>query len=129
MIGAFIGGLVGGVIGAGIWAAIVYFTGFEIGIVAWGIGLLVGFGALVLSGGRAGAAGGVIAAVLALGAVLLGKVLVVMVHFGDAAITMQSVTQTLSPFDALWAFLAVGTAFQLARGQQGVAADEPNQAA
>jgi hypothetical protein len=36
------GGAVAGLIGAAIWAAIGYFSGLEIGWIAWGIGMLVG---------------------------------------------------------------------------------------
>lgn len=41
---ALLGGLIGGVIGALVWTAVVVFTGYEVGYVAWGIGGLVGFG-------------------------------------------------------------------------------------
>ena len=40
--GALAGGVVAGSIGALIWAAIAYFTGYEVGWVAWGVGGLVG---------------------------------------------------------------------------------------
>ena len=44
MIGALVGGVVGGLIGAAAWAAVTYFSGWEIGLIAWGIGGLVGLG-------------------------------------------------------------------------------------
>jgi hypothetical protein len=52
---ALVGGLVAGAIGAGIWAVIAYFTGFELGWIAWGVGLLVGVGVI---GPRRRACGG-----------------------------------------------------------------------
>lgn len=51
------------IVGAVIWATITKVTGYEIGYVAWGIGLLVG-GASYAMGGR-GVSSGVIAGVLA----------------------------------------------------------------
>ena len=39
-----IGGALGGLIGAVIWAGISYFTGYEIGWIAWGVGGMVGLG-------------------------------------------------------------------------------------
>lgn len=40
---ALAAGLAAGLVAGGIWAALVYFTGYEIGFAAWGVGLLVGF--------------------------------------------------------------------------------------
>lgn len=68
-----LGGVIGGVMGAGAWVAIVHFTGYEVGFVAWGIGLLVGLGAMTMSGGRSTALGAVAAGLIALVAVLGGK--------------------------------------------------------
>jgi hypothetical protein len=85
------GGAVAGLIGAAIWAAIGYFTGLEIGWIAWGIGMLVGIGVRVVGSqemvtfdkvqrkmvrSRVGAEGpvaGSVAAVLAVVSVLAGK--------------------------------------------------------
>lgn len=72
LIGGFCG-VIGGAIGAAVWAAISYFTGFEIGWIACGIGALVGFGMALGSRGEAGIAGGVVAAVIALLSVGAGK--------------------------------------------------------
>ena len=75
-----VGGIIGGLIGAIAWVAIGYFANAEVGIVAWGIGLLVGGGV------RLGAATddqdpsvgqGVLAAVLALVTILGAKYVVV----------------------------------------------------
>lgn len=68
-----LGGVIGGAMGSGAWVAIVHFTGYEVGFVAWGVGLLVGLGAMSLSGGRSTAAGAVAAGLIALTAVLAGK--------------------------------------------------------
>jgi len=66
----FIGALIGGAIGASIWAAIAYFTGFEVGYVAIGVGALVGIGA-TLGGGAETTGGGAIAG--AMGSIAGGK--------------------------------------------------------
>lgn len=42
--GGIIGGAIFGVVGAVVWGAIAYFTGYEIGWIAWGVGGLVGLG-------------------------------------------------------------------------------------
>jgi hypothetical protein len=73
MIGRFIvGGLIGGFIGALIWAAIGY-AGFEIGWVAIGIGLLVGGGVRAASDGADGVVPGVVAVVIAIASIVVGK--------------------------------------------------------
>jgi len=69
-----IGGSFGGLLGAGIWAAITYFTEYQIGWLAVGVGFLVGFGVRKLGRGidkNFGAAGGIIALI----SVLLGNFL------------------------------------------------------
>jgi hypothetical protein len=68
-----IGAVIGGAIGAAVWAAIAYFTGFEAGIVAWGIGGLVGFGMVLGTKGSYGLQFGVIAAIIALASIAAGK--------------------------------------------------------
>jgi hypothetical protein len=71
------GAVLGGMIGAAVWAAIVYFAQFELGIVAWGVGLAVGYGSYLL-GGR-GLTNGVMCAIVALIAIFGGKILAVQV--------------------------------------------------
>lgn len=63
----------GAVAGALIWAAISYFTNYEVGWIAWGVGGLVG-GAAVLAGGRSQTVA-IAAAVLAVLGIAAGKVL------------------------------------------------------
>jgi len=83
-VGAIIGGAIGGAVGAGIWAAVGYFSGAEVGWVAWGIGLLAGLGAAIGNAGRGGTVAGGTAAILALASVLAGKWLVAAAYAHDA---------------------------------------------
>ena len=71
-IGALTGGAIAGLVGAAVWAGIAYGTGYEIGWIAWGIGLLVGLG-VVVGGKSPGVAGAVLAVVITVGSILLGK--------------------------------------------------------
>jgi len=72
MMGAFVGAM----IGMGIWYGLVLATGYQIGIVAWGIGALAGLGARLL--GRDGnTALGVVSAIFAAFAILGGGTLAV----------------------------------------------------
>ena len=66
-------GAAAGLIGAAIWAGVAYATHREVGLVAWGIGALVGLGVRFAAREWEGAAPGAIAAGVALLAVVLGK--------------------------------------------------------
>ncbi len=66
---------VGALIGAFIWALIAKFTGYEIGYIAIGVGVLSGFG-ILFGGAEPSQKLGVTAAVIALCAIIGGKVLV-----------------------------------------------------
>ncbi len=72
-LGAIIGGSIGGLIGAVIWAAVTFYSGWEISWIAWGIGGLVGVGVRLGTGGSGGISHGGTAAIIALVAVLGGK--------------------------------------------------------
>jgi len=73
MIKGVVGGAVGGALGAAVWAGVAYFTNFEIGWIAWGIGALVGAGVAMGAGERVGPRTATAAAVIAVLAVLAGK--------------------------------------------------------
>lgn len=83
MLRALLGAVIGGAIGAGIWAAITVSTGYEIGWIAWGVGVLVGGGAMALSRGEASSTTGAIAALVALAAVGVGKYAAVVLTVDD----------------------------------------------
>ncbi len=65
----------GALIGAIIWLAIAKATGYEMGIVAWGVGVLAGVGMTVFTDRRS-AGLGVLAAVFAVCGILMGKLFV-----------------------------------------------------
>ena len=71
-----VGALIGGAIGAFIWGMVAYFTGYEVGYLAILVGALCGGGATLggepeTTGG--GMIGGIMAAVIAIGAIGAGK--------------------------------------------------------
>ena len=68
-----VGGLIGGAVGAAAWAAITYYTNHEIGYVAWGVGILVGFCVRFAAGSDEGFGPGLTAAAIAIVALVGGK--------------------------------------------------------
>ncbi|UCD24018.1 MAG: hypothetical protein JSW51_13465 [Gemmatimonadota bacterium] len=83
--GALTGGVVAGSIGALLWAAIAYFTGYEVGWVAWGVGGLVGFGVVLGSGGHKSQAIGVLAVVVTVLALVAAKYTTVQLILSDGS--------------------------------------------
>lgn len=70
---AIIGGLLGAAVGAVLWAGVGIVTEYETRFVALIVGLLAGGGVLLLTGGRGGIIGRLIAALAALLAIGVGK--------------------------------------------------------
>jgi hypothetical protein len=119
-----IGGAVGAVIGGAIWAAIAIATDFEVGYVAVLVGFLAGAG--VRWGAGRGAGLRLLAAVLAIGGMLAAKYFMLayaVIELGHEqgigvsvldgkmlSIFPTLLVKTASPFDALFAFLAVAAA-------------------
>lgn len=77
----FIGSVIGGAIGAAIWTLISYFTHLESGWIAWGVGFLAGIG-MACAGGR-GVSAGLLASVVAIGAIVGGKYATVHMEVND----------------------------------------------
>ncbi|MEL7472160.1 MAG: hypothetical protein AAGK04_02500 [Planctomycetota bacterium] len=71
-----------GAIGVVVWAAIAYYTGFEIGYIAIGIGALVGL-AIKAVDNEGGMARGLAAAIIAALSIAGGKYAAVSLHVGD----------------------------------------------
>jgi hypothetical protein len=91
-----IGAAVGAGIGAAIWAVVCYQTGYEVGWIAWGVGVLAGFGMLAGVRSNTSVATGALAAGVSLIGVGAGKYLTVsaMVDHGlkKASVMRQIVT-------------------------------------
>lgn len=80
-------GVLVGIPAAIVWVLIVYFTGYEIGWVAWGVGALIGF-AVSKSAHEPDASLGPTAAALAVASLILAKVLIVEVA-APSAVTKE----------------------------------------
>ncbi|MCA8987316.1 MAG: hypothetical protein KDA78_06730 [Planctomycetaceae bacterium] len=74
-IGWILSGAIGALIGAGIWTGISVASGYEVGIIAWGIGGLVGFSVLLAAQDEANEITGIYAVLASIGSIMLGKVL------------------------------------------------------
>jgi hypothetical protein len=79
-----LGAVVGATLGALIWIAIGYYTGFEVGYIAWGVGLLAGIGMQFAGSERLSPATGALATVAAVLAILIAKYAVVEMVMADA---------------------------------------------
>lgn len=83
-----IGGIIGGAVGAAIWAAVTYFTHYEVGMVAWGVGLLVGLGTAIGAGNSCDSATGALAGLVALASIGVGKYAAVSLEVNSQAATI-----------------------------------------
>jgi hypothetical protein len=138
LVPAMIGGGLAAVAGGLIWGLIAVTTGYEIGWIAWGVGVLAGTGVVMFAGGRKGLPLQLIAVASAVLGVLIGKyftfysalkeyaaeefgVEVVaqmsMLSPGVAQIFVESMGAMMSGFDALWVLLAVGTAWGIPKAK------------
>lgn len=89
-----LGGGIGGAIGAAIWAVIAYTTGFEVGWIAWGVGVLAGVGMAIGARDDTSMLTGILAAVIALGSVLAGKYIAITYMVNDHIPSSLSTTIT-----------------------------------
>jgi hypothetical protein len=123
-IAATIAGLVGAMAGAAVWAGIGIATDFEIGYVAVLVGFLAGLGVRIGAGSARGQSLQILAVVLAvvgLGLAKYGMFAGAVLNELDispfdprvAGAFFDNVGSMLSPFDALWLFLAVGAAWKV----------------
>lgn len=104
-------GLVGGAIGAAVWGGIVYATQHEIGWIAWGLGLLVGFCVRLASANHHdGFLPGIVAAIISVGSICAGKFLAASLFDGVKFEDM------FGGMDILFFLLAIITAFRLGSG-------------
>lgn len=131
---ALLGGLIAAVMGGAIWGGIAIWTGYEIGYVAWGVGLLCGMGVVMMSQSQRGMTLQVIAVVASVLGIVIGKYMsffdsvkgIVAEERGAEAVETMSmfsmemvqffgenITAMASGFDLLWIGLAVYTAWSI----------------
>jgi len=72
---------VGALIGAGVWCAVTVATNYEIGYIAWGLGILAGLG-MLLGYRRAGPKAGAVAACIAVIGIIAAKIMIVAYFVG-----------------------------------------------
>lgn len=98
----------GGLLGAALWFAIVAASDYKLGIVAVGVGWLVGRGGLLGNGGRGGAALGLTCVAIAVGSMLVGEYLIVN-HIVHKVLAEQKPDVVLPAFVSFSGFTAVYT--------------------
>jgi hypothetical protein len=128
-------GLAAAVVGGVVWALIVRWTEYEIGFVAWGIGFLVGTAVAFGAGGARGIPLQILAVVLALVGIVIGKYLsfvwviqdelpgIDLPVFSRDTIDLwwDARSDVWGGWDLLWVGLAVFTAFRIPQHER----DEP----
>jgi hypothetical protein len=128
---AVAGGLGAALVSGIVWAVIAVVTGLAIGYVAVGVGWLAGLGVLHGARGRRGRALQGLAVGCATLGLLFGKYFIVAHAVREMAagqgvavsyvdprllgVFAEVLPKTLSPFDALWLFLALGVAWGIPR--------------
>lgn len=73
LVPAILGGLIAAIVSGVVWAAIAIWTGYEIGYVAWGVGLLCGMGVVMLSQGQRGLPLQIVAVAASVLGIVIGK--------------------------------------------------------
>ncbi len=127
-----LGGLLASVAGGCVWAALSIVTGYEIGVMAWGVGYLAGYAVVLASGGSKGTQLQVTAAASALFGILIARYVSFTYYFTDgmadgwdygvffAPETMEAFFEALPEmgigFSLFWIFLAVTSAWKIPKG-------------
>jgi len=125
---AIAGGLVGAMVGAGVWAALAVFANFEFGLVAMAVGVLAGYGAKLAAGKARGLHFQIATAACAVLGLVAGKYFTFAHYVAEAwrekglsvnpfapelfGHFVEMLPKLLSPFDALWFFLALSSAWK-----------------
>ena len=134
---AVIGGVLAAVIGGAVWGEIVIYSGYEVGFVAWAIGLLAGAAVVFFSRGRKGTPLQVLAVVSSITGIVIGKyvtfyhflAIAVAKKYGEMAAAklsilsgdvvnffVHNVSSMLNGYDVVWVALAVITAWRIPEG-------------
>jgi hypothetical protein len=126
------GGLVAAIVGGFLWGLIVILTEYEIGIAAWGIGFLAGFGVVRFAGGAKGTPLQVVAVISSLLGIVIGKYISYAYFFKQAVgdrfnvdisyfdseifrAFRENLGDIFGGFDLIWAGFAIATAWRIAR--------------
>lgn len=127
---AIAGGIIAAILCGAAWTAMVVATKMEIGYAAVGVGLATGYGVLLGAGRKKSAQLQVVAVLCSIFGLVLGKYFTVaylIVHRVESAkglsyfdprlfnVIFQVLPKVLSPWDALWAFIALRIAFRILR--------------
>jgi hypothetical protein len=104
--GALAGGVIAGSIGALVWAGIAYFTGYEVGWVAWGVGGLVGFGVVLGNSGNRSRAAGIIAVVITVMALMAAKYTTVQLVLSDGSEITEALVSGLQDDELVVSYIA-----------------------
>jgi hypothetical protein len=104
--GAVAGGVIAGAIGAAVWAGIAYFTGYEVGWVAWAVGGLVGFGVVLGNSGERSQQAGVLAVVVTVLALLAAKYTTVQLILSNDSEIMSALVSGLEDDELVISYLA-----------------------
>ena len=137
IIAGAVGGLAAALVGGIVWGLIIIFANYELGIIAWGIGLVAGYAVVIFSRGKRGTPLQVIAVISSVLGIILGKYIsfyhflklsVEEEHGVEAAkevlilsaqvlqLFIENITLMVGGFDILWVVLAVYTAWRIPRG-------------
>jgi hypothetical protein len=126
------GGLLAAIVGGFLWGLMVILTEYEIGIAAWGIGFLAGFGVVRFAGGAKGTPLQIVAVLSSLLGIVIGKYISYAYFFKQAVedrfdvdisyldseifrAFRENLGDVFGAFDLIWAGFAIATAWQMAR--------------
>ncbi len=104
--GAIAGGVVAGAIGAGIWAAVAYFTGYEVGWVAWAVGGLVGFGVVLGNSRDRSPQAGVLAVIITVLSLVAAKYTTVQLILSDDSEIVSALVAGLEDDELVISYIA-----------------------
>lgn len=122
MLRALLGAALGGLLGAALWTAVAFFFNYEIGWIAWGVGVAAGFGAAKF-GERLDWVTGVAAAAVAVLSIGLGKFATVHLVVDDSLAQFTSGAQGI---DDELAISYVADEVVMAFREEGRKLDWPN---
>lgn len=132
---ALLGGFIAAIVSGAVWAAIAIWTGYEVGYVAIGVGLLCGLGVVILSQGKRGLPLQIVAVAASVLGIVIGKYgtyqhvfqeslmamengAVIAAEFslfsvGMVQLFMADLSNMVGGYDLLWIGLAVYTAWSI----------------